>query len=48
MFDFTSRQDYDMRDKALRFDVEFGDPHEERGVVSLDGKWEGDVLDGAR
>jgi ABC-type polysaccharide/polyol phosphate transport system ATPase subunit len=48
MFNLTSGQDYDMRDKVLRFDIEFGDPHEESGVVSLDGNWEGDVLDGAR
>jgi ABC-type polysaccharide/polyol phosphate transport system ATPase subunit len=47
MFNLSSGQDYDNRDKVLRFDIEFGDPHEEHGVVSLDGTWEGDVLDGA-
>jgi ABC-type polysaccharide/polyol phosphate transport system ATPase subunit len=48
MFNITSGQDYDMRDKVLRFDIEFGHPHEENGVVSLDGSWQGDVLDGGR
>ena len=48
MFNLSSGQDYDNRDKVLRFDIEFGDPHEEHGVVSLDGTWEGDVLDGDR
>jgi ABC-type polysaccharide/polyol phosphate transport system ATPase subunit len=48
MFNLTSGEDYDNRDKVLRFDVEFGDPHEEHGVVSLGGHWEGDVLDGTR
>jgi hypothetical protein len=48
MFNLASGQDYDMRDKVLRFDIEFGDPHEGQGVVSLGGTWEGDILDGAR
>ena len=48
MFNLTSGQDYDMRDRVLRFDIEFGDPHEESGIVSLDGTWEGDVLEGPR
>jgi len=48
MFNLTSGQDYDMRDRVLRFDIELGDPHEENGIVSLDGTWEGDVLDGTR
>ncbi len=39
---------WDMRHRVLRFDVEFGDPHEEYGLVSLGGTWEGDILDGAR
>jgi hypothetical protein len=36
-----------MRHRVLRFDVEFGDPHEEYGFTSLGGTWEGDILDGA-
>jgi hypothetical protein len=39
---------WDMRHRVLRFDVEFGDPHEEYGLVSLGGTWEGDILDGVR
>jgi ABC-type polysaccharide/polyol phosphate transport system ATPase subunit len=39
---------WDMRHRVLRFDVEFGDPHEEYGFTSLGGTWEGDILDGAR
>jgi ABC-type polysaccharide/polyol phosphate transport system ATPase subunit len=39
---------WDMRHRVLRFDVEFGDPHEEYGFVSLGGTWEGDILDGSR
>jgi ABC-type polysaccharide/polyol phosphate transport system ATPase subunit len=48
LLNFTGAQVYDMRHRALRFDVEFGDPHEEYGFVSLGGNWEGDILDGAR
>jgi len=48
MFNITGAQVYDMRHRAFRFDVEFGDPHEEYGFVSLGGTWEGDILDGAR
>ena len=47
MFNITGAQVYDMRHRAFRFDVEFGDPHEEYGFVSLGGTWEGDILDGA-
>jgi hypothetical protein len=39
---------WDMRHRGLRFDVEFGDPHEEYGFTSLGGVWESDVLDGDR
>jgi ABC-type polysaccharide/polyol phosphate transport system ATPase subunit len=39
---------WDMRHRVLRFDVEFGDPHEEYGFTSLGGTWEGDILDGSR
>ena len=48
MFNITGAQVYDMRHRAFRFDVEFGDPHEEYGFVSLGGTWEGDILDGAQ
>jgi ABC-type polysaccharide/polyol phosphate transport system ATPase subunit len=48
LFNITGAQVYDMRHRALRFDVEFGDPHEEYGFMSLGGTWEGDILDGAR
>jgi ABC-2 type transport system ATP-binding protein len=37
---------WDMRHKVCRFDVEFGEPHEEYGFTSLGGRWEGDLLDG--
>jgi ABC-type polysaccharide/polyol phosphate transport system ATPase subunit len=39
---------WDMRHRVLRFDVEFGHPHEEYGFTSLGGNWEGDILDGTR
>jgi len=48
LFDVTTTHVYDMRHRALRFDVEFGAPHEEYGFVSLGGNWEGDILDGTR
>ena len=48
LFNITGATVYDMRHRALRFDVEFGDPHEEYGFVSLGGNWEGDILDTAR
>jgi ABC-type polysaccharide/polyol phosphate transport system ATPase subunit len=44
----TGAQAYDVRHRSFRFDVEFGDPHEGNGFVSLGGNWEGDILDGAR
>jgi ABC-type polysaccharide/polyol phosphate transport system ATPase subunit len=48
LFDVTTTHVYDMRHRALRFDVEFGAPHEEYGFVSLGGNWEGDILDDTR
>ena len=48
LFNITGATVYDMRHRALRFDVEFGDPHEEYGFTSLGGTWEGDILDTAR
>jgi hypothetical protein len=44
----TGGQFYDVRHRSFRFDVEFGEPHEQHGLVSLGGNWEGDILDGAR
>jgi ABC-type polysaccharide/polyol phosphate transport system ATPase subunit len=35
---------YDHVQKMLRFDVDHGDPHEDNGVVSLGGTWEGEPL----
>ena len=37
---------WDMRHRVLRFDVEFGEPHEEYGFTSLGGTWMGDALEG--
>lgn len=37
--DYTLNHAYDHRERVLRFDVEFGTPHEERGLVSLGGQW---------
>jgi len=48
LFNITGATVYDMRHRAVRFDVEFGDPHEEYGFVSLGGSWEGAILDAAR
>jgi ABC-type polysaccharide/polyol phosphate transport system ATPase subunit len=45
LFNVTGAQEYDTRHRSFRFDVELGDPHEEHGLVSLGGNWEGDVLD---
>jgi hypothetical protein len=47
LFNITGATVYDMRHRAVRFDVEFGDPHEEYGFVSLGGTWEGAILDTA-
>jgi hypothetical protein len=47
LFNITTAHVYDMRHRAFRFDVEFGEPHEENGFVSLGGAWEGPILDGA-
>lgn len=48
LFSSTGSHEYDTRHRSFRFDVEFGDPHEEHGLLSLGGNWEGDILDGAR
>ncbi len=39
VYDYTLNHAYDHRERTLRFDVEFGDPHEERGLVSFGGDW---------
>jgi ABC-type polysaccharide/polyol phosphate transport system ATPase subunit len=44
----TGGQSYDMRHRSFRFDVEFGAPHEENGLISLGGNWAGSILDRAR
>jgi ABC-type polysaccharide/polyol phosphate transport system ATPase subunit len=48
LWNSTGGQTYDTRHRSFRFDVEFGEPHEERGLISLGGHWEGEILDGAR
>jgi hypothetical protein len=44
LFNYAITEPYDFRHRAFRFDVEFGEPHEENGVVSLGGEWTGDAL----
>jgi ABC-type polysaccharide/polyol phosphate transport system ATPase subunit len=44
LFNYAITEPYDFRHRAFRFDVEFGEPHEENGVVSLGGEWVGDAL----
>jgi ABC-type polysaccharide/polyol phosphate transport system ATPase subunit len=39
VYDYTLNHPYDHRERTLRFDVEFGEPHEERGLVSFGGEW---------
>jgi hypothetical protein len=39
--DHSCLHTYDHRHRALRFDVERGDPEEQFGVVSLGGTWNG-------
>jgi ABC-type polysaccharide/polyol phosphate transport system ATPase subunit len=48
LFNVTGGHEYDTRHRLFRFDVEFGEPHEDHGLLSLGGNWEGDILDGAR
>jgi ABC-type polysaccharide/polyol phosphate transport system ATPase subunit len=48
LFNMTGGQEYDTRHRSFRFDVEFGDPHEQHGFVSLGGNWEGDILEDGR
>jgi hypothetical protein len=42
VYDFTCQHPYDHRHRALRFDVELGDPREEHGFLSLGGSWSAD------
>jgi hypothetical protein len=37
---YTFAHVYDYRHRALRFDVEVGQPREEHGIVSVGGEWE--------
>ncbi len=39
LFDYGILHAYDVRHRALRFDVDPGEPHETYGVVSLGGRW---------
>ena len=43
-YDYSATHPYDHRLRALRFDVEAGVPHQQHGLVALDGKW---TIDGA-
>ncbi len=44
LFNYAITEPYDFRHRAFRFDVEFGEPHEENGVMSLGGAWVSDAL----
>jgi ABC-2 type transport system ATP-binding protein len=48
LFNMTGGQSYDARHRSFRFDVEFGEPHEEFGLVSLGGTWERGTGSGLR
>jgi ABC-2 type transport system ATP-binding protein len=39
LYDYSASHPYDHRLHALRFDVEPGEPHQQHGVLALDGKW---------
>ncbi len=43
--DHTGGHSYDVRHRALRFEVAPGTPAERHGVVSLGGHWEGEALE---
>ena len=38
--DYSCLHDYDVRHRALRFDVEQGQPRESVGFVTLGGRWQ--------
>ncbi|HEX7095982.1 MAG TPA: Wzt carbohydrate-binding domain-containing protein, partial [Acidimicrobiales bacterium] len=44
IFDYDMLHPYDVRHRFLRFEVARGLPPDVDGYVSLDGRWEGDVL----
>jgi ABC-2 type transport system ATP-binding protein len=44
IYDLAALHPYDHVERALRFDVEAGDPYEEVGVVALGGEWSGTAL----
>jgi ABC-type polysaccharide/polyol phosphate transport system ATPase subunit len=46
--DYTGSMTYDLRHRALRFDVMHGEPEEYAGVVSLDGTWSAPDFGGRR
>jgi len=44
IYDLAALHAYDHVQRAMRFDVEAGEPYEDVGVVSLGGVWEGHAL----
>ena len=44
VYSFDGLHPYDHVQHIFRFDVDHGDPHEDNGVMSLDGTWEGESL----
>ena len=44
VYDYSCQHPYDHRHRALRFDVEIGEPREEHGFLSLGGRWRVDAL----
>jgi ABC-type polysaccharide/polyol phosphate transport system ATPase subunit len=46
--DFACLHDYDVRQRAFRFDVEQGEPREPGGIVTLGGRWDLAALDTPR
>jgi ABC-2 type transport system ATP-binding protein len=41
VFDYACLHAFDFRHRCHRFDVEVGEPNDQYGVVSLDGRWAG-------
>ncbi|MBV8559595.1 MAG: ABC transporter ATP-binding protein [Acidimicrobiia bacterium] len=46
--DYSCLHDYDVRHRALRFDVEQGEPRESTGFVTLGGRWQMARMDAPR
>jgi ABC-type polysaccharide/polyol phosphate transport system ATPase subunit len=44
LVDYSCMHTYDHRHRALRFDVERGEPGEQHGIVSLGGIWQGLIV----